>query len=154
MSDFLLSYGVVSYISQNILIVPFQADFYVEVIEALRLEILQQLHLNPAIKGLIIDLSKVDIVDVQNMKSLEKSLHMATILGVTGFLVGINPSVTLALVALGYEPGQLKTALSIERATLFISQVITSQDMLNEELSACCDDEVLQIDDIETRDEY
>ena len=63
MSDFLLSYGIASYVSQNILIIPFQADFYVEVIEALRQDILKQIHNKPEIKGLIIDLSKVKLID-------------------------------------------------------------------------------------------
>ena len=121
MSDFLLSYGVASYVSQNILIVPFQADFYVEVIDALRKDILQLLHVRPEIKHLIIDVSKANLIDLQNINDLEQTLNMARILGVTGFLVGIKPTVTLALMELGYEPGALNTALNIEQATLYCS---------------------------------
>ena len=119
MSDFLLSYGVATYVSQNILIVPFQADFFVEVIDALRNEILRFLHIRPEIKHLIIDVSKIYLIDLQNMKDLEQTLDMARILGVTGFLVGIKPTVTLALMELGYEPGSFNTALNIEQATLY-----------------------------------
>ena len=128
MSDFLLSYGVSSYISREILIVLFQADFYVEVIEALRKDILNQLHTKPEIKGLVIDLSKINLIDLHNMKALEQTLHMAAILGVVGFLVGLQPSVTLALVELGYEPELLNTALTIERAMFYIHQAIKTEE--------------------------
>ena len=123
MSDFLLSYGIASYISQKILIVPFQADFYREVILALRNDILQQLHSKQDIKGLIIDLSNVTLIDLQNMNDLEQTLNMASVLGVTGFLVGIQPNVTLALLELGYEPNHLHTALDIERASIAIDEL-------------------------------
>lgn len=120
MSDFLLSSGVATYISQDILIVPFQADFYVEVVAAFQQDILLQLHRNSTIKGLIIDLSKDSLLDFQNMHVLEQTLDMAAMFGVIGFLVGIQPNVTLALIELGYEQKHLCTALTIERATTAI----------------------------------
>ena len=153
MSDFLLSYGVASYITQNILIVPFQADFYMDVIEALRADILQKIHQNPMLKGLIIDLSNMPLIDVQNMKMLEKTLQMATLLGVTGFLVGIKPSVTLALVELGYEPGGLNTALSIEQASELILDATTNEDIV-EEAELMGDEAAFQVDDNEPCDEH
>ncbi len=146
MSDLLLSYGIASYVSQDILIVPFHADFYVEVIEALRQDILVQLHHNPDIKGLIIDLSKINVIDLHNMRALEQTLNMVAILGVTGFLVGIQPSVTLALVELGYNPEHLNTALSIERATFTIHHATKKPEIADEALDMSYDDELDETD--------
>lgn len=120
MSNLLAGYGIASYISQDILIVPFQADFYKEVLEALRQDILQKLHHNPDIKGLIIDLSRTNLIDLKDMKALESIQQMAHVLGVTTYLTGIQPSVTLTLVELGYDPKQINAALNISRATELI----------------------------------
>lgn len=134
MSDLLLSYGITSYISQNILIVPFQTDFYVEVLDVLQQEILLQLHNNHDIQGLVIDLSKVILIDLSNIKALQQSLEMASLLGVVGFLVGIQPSVTLALLELGYEPSKLHTAPNIEYAIKAINQNLSKHKTHCEEI--------------------
>ncbi len=134
MTEFLLSHGVTSYVTQRVLIVPFQADFYQEVIAAMRQDILAQLHANPAIIGLVIDLSGVKLIDLANINMLEQTLSMASVLGVTGFLVGIQPSVTMALIALGYDPSSLNTALTIEQAILLIHQAHRSVEMLENEV--------------------
>ncbi len=140
MSEFLLSSGVASYISQNILIVPFQADFYDEVIAALQQDVLQQLQRNAGIRGLIIDLSNVNLLDFHNMAALKQTLDMAAMFGVMGFLVGIQPNVTLALVELGYEQGSLNTALNIERATVAIHKAINTREIQDDEQDAFCEE--------------
>lgn len=118
MSDILVSYGIATYVSRNVLIVPFQADFYDEVLQALQTDVLQQLHSHPDIQGLVIDVSKCRIIDKVNMQSLEAIFSMASILGVQTYLTGIQPQVTLALIELGYEPaGHFNTALTLESAT-------------------------------------
>ena len=64
MDNLLSSFGVVSYISEGILIVQLQSDLYTEVIEALRTDIVFKLHSTPQkIKGLIIDVSKINLLD-------------------------------------------------------------------------------------------
>ena len=115
MSDILLRYGIASYVSDNILIVPFQTDFYGEVIKALRQDILYKLHEMSDICGLIIDVSHLHVLDLNNMEVLEETARMASIFGVMLFLVGLKPLVAVTLVQLGYE-GKLNTALTIAQA--------------------------------------
>lgn len=124
MSDFLLSYGVASYVTQNILIIPFQADFYTEVILAFRQDILRQIYTHTNIKGLIIDLSTVNLIDMQNMRVIEELVSMVNMLGVISYLVGIKPAVTMALVELEYASERLNTALTIEQASRAIQAEI------------------------------
>lgn len=116
MSDFLSSHGTSTYISQRILIVPFQSDFYKEVIDALRESILFQIKQFPDLIGLIIDISKLTVVDLENMKVLEDFLKMASVMGVEGYLTGVRPEVTRTLIDLDYKQGQLNTALDIDNA--------------------------------------
>lgn len=115
MSDLLTSYGISSYISQNILILPFQADFFREVMQALKQDVLRELHANPNVCGIILDVSKTKLIDLSNMHELESILKMASVLGVEAYICGLRPDVTLALVNLGYDNNQLKTCLNIEQ---------------------------------------
>lgn len=148
MSNFLLSYGVASYVAENVLIVLFQADFYVEVTEALQQDLLKQLHTMPTLQGLIIDVSRVKLMDLHNMHTLENILNMTALLGVTGFLVGVQPVVTATLIELGYDPTHLNTARTVEQAILLMhqrthigkdSELI---DFISNESGDLCDDSV------------
>ena len=123
MSDLLLSYGIASYVSADILFVPFQADFYTEVMEALQQDLSQQIHNNSRIKGLILDVSKVQLMDLHNMHTLEQLIELGNILGVPGFLVGVQPNVALTLIDLGYDPAHLNTVVNLERAVSLIRDV-------------------------------
>ena len=122
MSDQLLNYGIASYVSENILIVPFQTEFYADGIEAFRQEILKKIHETNNLKGMIIDVSQVNLLDVSNMKELESILSMSSVLGVTGYLVGLKPAVAVALVELGYEGNKLNIALNVEQAAKSIQE--------------------------------
>ena len=131
MSERLFKYGITSYVSEDTLVVPFQTDFYVEVLEALREEILQQLYEKPQLKGLIIDVSQVNLLDLNDMAVLEETMRMASIYRVSSFLVGIRPMAALALIHLGYEK-KIQTALTIDQA-LNTMRLLQSEADANQE---------------------
>jgi rsbT antagonist protein RsbS len=133
MSDELSSFGIASYISRDILIIPFQADFYIEVLNALRNKVLTTLHENPNLKGMIVDVSQINIIDLNNMEALEKLCKMAKLLGVMPFLVGIKPNAALALIELGYTDSGLRMALDTEQAIFLIEEALVSEDQLDED---------------------
>lgn len=139
MSDRLLKYGIASYVSEQILIVPFQTDFYQEVIVALREEILQKLQSTPDLQGLIIDLSQVKLLDLNDMEVLEQTVRMASIFGVMTLLVGLRPDVAMTLVQLGYE-GKINTALTITQAIEKINHETRAKLM-------CMDDALFDVDE-------
>lgn len=138
MSELLISYGVYSYVSQNTLILPFQADFFTEVIQTLESEILKKIHTDRSIIGIILDLSKAKIIDLDNIQQLESVLKMAEILGVEAYLCGLRPDVTLTLVNLGYENKDLKTCLSIEHGITLINK--NNENKLGLDLQEGCND--------------
>ena len=116
MSDLSLSFGIKTYVSQQTLIVPFQNDFYSDMIEALNIEVAYKLHHTPGLKGLIVDVSQITLIDLENMMVLEDILKLGNIFGVVSYLTGLQPQLTQALIELGYEPGDFKTAPTIENA--------------------------------------
>lgn len=144
MSQALLSYGITSYISEGVLILPFQSDFYKEVIDALQTDILSKLRNNTEIRGLIVDVSNITIIDLFDMKLLEETLKMAEMLGATAYLTGLQPQVTLALVDLGYDPVDLRTELTIEKAMSRINQVLS--ESLPDDSQVITDDEIVEND--------
>ena len=80
-------------------------------------------YVNPArlvaergVRGLIVDVSALSIVDSFVAKILGEIGAAANALGVRGVLVGLRPAVAITLVELGLDLGGLETAMSLERA--------------------------------------
>lgn len=128
MKDLLISYGIASYVTQGILIIPFQADFYDEVINALETEVASKLHGNSEICGLILDLSQVQLLDLSNMQSIESLLNMAQLLGAPGVIAGLQPLVTLTLVDLGYDPKNIAATTTVSQAIERIQKQLVTTD--------------------------
>jgi rsbT antagonist protein RsbS len=146
MSELLLKYGIASYVSGDTLVVPFQTDFYTDVIEAFRQDILHRLHAMPELKGLIIDLSHVVLLDLGNMHVLEDTLKMACIYDVEAYLVGLKPEVALALVGLGYE-GKVNTALTLGHAMQRIKNRTKTKNMQGMQYALMDDLEMIEDQD-------
>ena len=118
MDNLLSSFGVVSYISEGILIVQLQSDLYTEVIEALRTDIVFKLHSTPQkIKGLIIDVSKINLLDCMDMAVLEKMLQVATALKIPAILSGVHRHIVMTLSDMGYNIKNITSTATIEQAT-------------------------------------
>ena len=115
MSNLLLKYGIASYVSEDTLVVPFQVDLYAEVVQAFRQEILHQLYHKPELKGLILDVSHLFLLDVDDMEILEETLKMASVYDVEAYVVGVQADVALALIGLGYE-GKINTSPTVRQA--------------------------------------
>lgn len=101
---------------------PFQSDFYEEVIDALRAEILARVHNNAHIKGVIIDVSQVHLMDLADIHVIEQIMSMATLLGISAVLSGLQPGVAMTLIELGYDNTHLHIALNIEKAQQLIKK--------------------------------
>lgn len=144
MSKLLLNYGIASYINHNVLIIPFQSDFYSEVMDGLKRDVSQKLVSSNEIKGLILDLSKVKVIDLSNMRNIERLLDMAKIFGVQAYVSGIQPLVTMALIELGYEPWQLNSAINIEQA---MDKILASSATSSSDLEQYTDNDVDRADD-------
>lgn len=97
----------------EILIVTLQTDLHDQAALALQRDLLEKIAATP-VKGVLIDISVVDIVDSFMGRVLSDTAAMANIMNAIVVLVGIQPSVAITLVELGLEFKQIFTALNAD----------------------------------------
>ena len=65
-------------------------------------------------RGVIIDVAALDVLDSFGSRTLRNIAEMARLRGAVTVIVGIQPDVAFAMVALGMSTGTLVTALDLE----------------------------------------
>jgi rsbT antagonist protein RsbS len=68
------------------------------------------------VRGLVIDVSALSLIDSFAAKILGETASIASQFGVKAVLVGIRPAVAMTLIELGVDLRQVETALTLERA--------------------------------------
>jgi rsbT antagonist protein RsbS len=68
------------------------------------------------VKGLILDLSKVEILDSYFARIVAETAQMVTLMGGETFIAGMRPSVAITATELGVTLGATRTVLSLDRA--------------------------------------
>lgn len=76
----------------------------------------QRLSQSVGVRGLVMDVSALSIVDSFAAKILGETASIAKQFGVKAVLVGVRPAVAITLVELGVDLRQVETALTLERA--------------------------------------
>ncbi len=72
-------------------------------------------------RGVIIDVAALDVVDSFASKTLRNLGEMARLRGATTVIVGIQPDVAFAMVALGMDTGSVVTALDLEEGLGYLN---------------------------------
>jgi len=67
-------------------------------------------------KGVIIDVTVLDVMDSFATRTVRDLAHMVRLRGAKTVIVGIQPEVAFAMVQLGLELGTVATALDLEEA--------------------------------------
>ena len=68
------------------------------------------------IRGLVIELSGVDILDSYIARSIRDISHMARLMGVNTIIAGLDPSMALTLIEMGLVLTGVSTALNLDSA--------------------------------------
>jgi rsbT antagonist protein RsbS len=68
------------------------------------------------VKGLILDLSKVEIVDSYFARTVAETAKMVALMGGETIIAGMQPSVAITATELGVTLGSTRTALNVDRA--------------------------------------
>jgi rsbT antagonist protein RsbS len=71
-------------------------------------------------RGVIIDVAALDVLDSFGSRTLSNIAEMARLRGATTVIVGIQPDVAFAMVALGMGTGSVYTALDLEEGLEYL----------------------------------
>ncbi len=73
-------------------------------------------------RGVIVDVTVIDVMDSFAVRTLSSLAHMITLRGAKTVIVGIPPDVGLAMVTLGLTLSTVATALDLEEGLAYLDQ--------------------------------
>jgi len=107
----------------SVLLVTVQVDMHDRLAKALEDDLTSKI-ISTTAKGVLIDISGLDIVDSFMGRMLDTIASVGTMLGATTVLVGMRPPVAITLVELGLTLSGVKTALNVERGMALLGVAI------------------------------
>lgn len=78
-------------------------------------------------RGIIVDVTAVDIMDSFAARSLRTIAHMTSLRGAETVVVGIQPEVAFAMVQLGMTLEDVHTALDLEEGLEFLNRRVATR---------------------------
>ncbi|MGK7875308.1 MAG: STAS domain-containing protein [Xenococcaceae cyanobacterium] len=106
-------------ISHNCVVASIQIDLTQELLQQLRQDLLEKLYASKA-RGVIIDVSGVEIIDFTDFTELRNIIDMVAMMGAKTVISGLNPGVISALVDLDAEIDGINAALNLDDAFVLI----------------------------------
>jgi rsbT antagonist protein RsbS len=97
------------------LLVPIPGELHDETVLGIQSGILKKLEAT-GVKAVIIDLSAVRVLDTFAFEAFAATVRMASLLGATTVLAGVQPGVASALIDLAVPVDGLRTAVTLEAA--------------------------------------
>ena len=110
-------------LSRGCAIASIQVDLTEEVTRLFRSELLDFVKTHQ-VAGVILDLSGVEIMDVDDFSNLRLTMSMVELLGAQTVLSGLRPGVVSALVELGAETDDIQATLNLDEAFLLMQQLV------------------------------
>lgn len=115
------------HISYGCLIVSIQTELYDEVMYQIQRDVLTKIS-ESGVRGLVLDVSMVEIMDSFIAQTFADTARMAAMLGTQTVLAGIRPAVASALTDLGISLTGIHTALTPELALQLLGPMIRPQE--------------------------
>ena len=109
------------------LLVTIQVDMHDRLALILQEELTARIVTDGA-RGVLIDISSLDIVDSFIGRMLSNIAGMALVLDADTVVVGMQPSVAITLVELGLSLPGIKTALNVDRGMDLLRASLSSED--------------------------
>jgi rsbT antagonist protein RsbS len=110
----------------KLLLVSIQIDMHDEVALRLQDDLTSAITRHNA-KGVLIDISAVEMVDSFIARVIGNLSSMSRILDATTVVVGMQPAVAITLVELGVSMEGVKTALNVERGMEMLQKLIAKE---------------------------
>jgi rsbT antagonist protein RsbS len=99
----------------DVLLVSMPSDPDDQTVAALQDRTLDAMSQN-SVKGVVLDLSKVEILDSYFARTVAETAQMVSLMGGETVIAGMRPSVAITATELGVTLGKTRTALTMERA--------------------------------------
>lgn len=123
----------------NFLLVTIQVDLYDKLALDLESDLVAMISKHDS-KGVLIDISAVNMVDSFIGRIVGNIAKMSKVLDATTVVVGMQPAVAITLVELGLPLEGVLTALNVEKGMELLQWRIDYQDKLDTELISMPDD--------------
>lgn len=114
---------------RDFLIVSIQVDMHDKLAIQLQSQILEEIERTGA-KGVLIDISVLEMVDSFIGRMLSGMASMAAIMDAAVVIVGMQPAVAITLVELGLEMPGVDTALNMEKGIEMLEERLSNYDIL------------------------
>ena len=105
----------------DLLLVTIQVDMHDRLAMTLQDDLTQRI-VDDAAKGVLIDISALDLVDSFIGRMISNTAAMARVLDATTVVVGMQPAVAITLVELGLTLHGVKTALNVEKGMTLLGK--------------------------------
>ena len=112
----------------DLLLVTIQVDMHDRLALTLQDDLTTQIE-RTAAKGVLLDISSLDVVDSFIGRILANLSRMARILDARTVVVGMRPAVAITLVELGLSLQGVETALDVERGMRLLRRPPTSESL-------------------------
>jgi len=107
--------GVAMQVSRNIVVASIQVDLDDDVLARFREDLLHRIH-ETCSRGVILDVSGLEILDSEEFAALRRIITMCTIMGAEVVMVGLQPGVVSALIETGADVDGLRAAINLDAA--------------------------------------
>jgi len=122
---------VAMYITQGCLVVPIQVELHDELVLQIQEDILERVN-KTGIKGVIIDVSGVAIIDSPLGRAISDTARVASLLGAKTVITGLRPGVVASLIDLDFDIRDVPTAVSLEEGFRMLAPVVASKEETEE----------------------
>jgi len=99
-----------------------QIDLNPEVLPQFRSDLLECVQKSRA-SAVILDVSGIDILDMDDFKGLRSTMEMAQVMGARTILSGLKPGVVSALIDLGADPEGVNAVLNLDDASKLLDGI-------------------------------
>ena len=102
-------------VARGCVMASIQIDLTPEVLRQFRIDLLECVQKSRA-NGVILDVSGIDILDLDDFNGLRRTMEMAKVMGAWPILSGLKPGVVSALIDLGADPEGVTAVLNLDDA--------------------------------------
>jgi len=109
------------------LLVTVQVDMHDRLALALQDDLMEQIRHTSA-RGVLLDISALDVVDSFIGRTIGNIAGMARVLGAATVVTGMRPAVAITLVELGLSWKAVRTALTVERGMELLQSMVQDEE--------------------------